>query len=80
MVAASVAERAYEVATRSALVALERNLIPDAVTRRLTRLLLAQRLRRGYLPSAPLQLQQLLQFVRCKYPVHLLLQFVRCNL
>ncbi|XP_066378757.1 (S)-coclaurine N-methyltransferase-like isoform X1 [Miscanthus floridulus] len=64
MVAASVAERAYEVATRSALVALERNLIPDAVTRRLTRLLLAQRLRQGYLPSAPLQLQQLLQFVR----------------
>uniref|UniRef100_A0A804UJ73 S-adenosyl-L-methionine-dependent methyltransferase superfamily protein n=1 Tax=Zea mays TaxID=4577 RepID=A0A804UJ73_MAIZE len=63
MVAASVAERAYEAATRSALVALERNLIPDAVTRRLTRLLLAQRLRQGYLPSAPLQLQQLLQFV-----------------
>ncbi|RLM56020.1 hypothetical protein C2845_PM10G15160 [Panicum miliaceum] len=60
MVAASAAERAYGAAARSAL---ERNLIPDAVTRRLTRLLLAQRLRQGYLPSAPLQLQQLLHFV-----------------
>ncbi|CAN6216496.1 unnamed protein product [Urochloa humidicola] len=58
-----VAERAYTAATRSALAALERNLIPDAVTRRLTRFLLAQRLRQGYLPSAPLQLQQLLHFV-----------------
>ncbi|CAN6177745.1 unnamed protein product [Urochloa humidicola] len=58
-----VAERAYTAATRSALAALERNLIPDAVTRRLTRLLLAQRLRQGYLPSTPLQLQQLLHFV-----------------
>ncbi|OEL35615.1 (S)-coclaurine N-methyltransferase [Dichanthelium oligosanthes] len=63
MVAAYVAERAYAAATRSALVALERNLIPDVVVRRLTRLLLAQRLRQGYLPSAPLQLHQLLQFV-----------------
>lgn len=67
MAAAYVAERAYEAAARSALAALERNLIPDAVTRRLTRLLLAQRLRQGYLPSAPLQLQQLLQFVHCKF-------------
>ncbi|CAL5039104.1 unnamed protein product [Urochloa decumbens] len=63
MAVASVAERAYTAATRSALAALERNLIPDAVTRRLTRLLLAQRLRQGYLPSAPPQLQQLLHFV-----------------
>jgi hypothetical protein len=67
MVAASAAERAYGAAARSALAALERNLIPDAVTRRLTRLLLAQRLRQGYLPSAPLQLQQLLYFVHCEY-------------
>ncbi|GJN38693.1 hypothetical protein PR202_gb27758 [Eleusine coracana subsp. coracana] len=62
MVAAAVTERAYQVAARSALAALERNILPDAVTRRLTRLLLAQRLRLGYLPSAPLQLQQLLLF------------------
>ena len=66
MVAASAAERTYGAAARSALAALERNLIPDAVTRRLTRLLLARRLRQGYLPSAPLQLQQLLHFVHCE--------------
>ncbi|KAL6839388.1 hypothetical protein ACP4OV_030658 [Aristida adscensionis] len=59
-----VAARAYEAAARSALAALERNLLPDAATRRLTRLLLAQRLRQGYLPSAPLQLQHLLLFAR----------------
>lgn len=52
--------QAYEVAVRSALAALEHNLLPDVVTRRLTRLLLAQRLRQSYLPSAPLQLHQLL--------------------
>ncbi|KAF7102663.1 hypothetical protein CFC21_103759 [Triticum aestivum] len=62
MAAAAVAARAYEAAARSALAALERNLLPDAVTRRLTRLLLAQRLRLGYLPSAPLQLQDLILF------------------
>jgi len=66
MVAASAAERVYTAAARSALAALERNLIPDAVTRRLTRLLLAQRLRQGYRPAAPLQLQQLLHFVHCE--------------
>jgi hypothetical protein len=48
------------------------------VTRRLTRLLLAQRLRQGYLPSAPLQLQQLLQFVHCKLRLQRL-QFI-CRL
>ncbi|WVZ79649.1 hypothetical protein U9M48_027204 [Paspalum notatum var. saurae] len=63
MVTSSVAERAYGAATRSVLAALERNLVPDAVTRRLTRLLLASRLRQGYLPSAPLQLRSLLEFV-----------------
>ncbi|XP_047083230.1 (S)-coclaurine N-methyltransferase-like [Lolium rigidum] len=62
MAAAVLVERAYEAAARSALAALERNLLPDAVTRRLTRLLLAQRLRLGYLPSAPLQLQDLVLF------------------
>jgi hypothetical protein len=67
MAAAVLVERAYEAAARSALAALERNLLPDAVTRRLTRLLLAQRLRLGYLPSAPLQLQDLVLFAHCKH-------------
>ncbi|THU61150.1 hypothetical protein C4D60_Mb07t20250 [Musa balbisiana] len=52
----------YEAAVRTALAALERNLLPDAVVRRLTRLLLAGRLRLCYLPSADLQLAQLLRF------------------
>ncbi|CAL9773034.1 unnamed protein product [Musa acuminata subsp. burmannicoides] len=52
----------YEAAVRAALAALERNLLPDAVVRRLTRLLLAGRLRLCYLPSADLQLAQLLRF------------------
>ena len=67
MAAGAIATRAYEAAARSALAALERNLLPDAVTRRLTRLLLAQRLRLGYLPSAPLQLQDLLLFAHCTH-------------
>lgn len=67
MAAAAVAARAYEAAARSALAALERNLLPDAVTRRLTHLLLAQRLRLGYLPSAPLQLQDLILFAHCTH-------------
>ncbi|KAJ8470932.1 hypothetical protein OPV22_025275 [Ensete ventricosum] len=52
----------YVAAVRAALAALERNLLPDAVVRRLTRLLLAGRLRLCYLPSADLQLAQLLRF------------------
>uniref|UniRef100_A0A6V7QRA1 (S)-coclaurine N-methyltransferase n=1 Tax=Ananas comosus var. bracteatus TaxID=296719 RepID=A0A6V7QRA1_ANACO len=40
----------YEAAVRLSLAALERRLLPDAVVRRLTRLLLAARLRLGYLP------------------------------
>ncbi|KAJ8470931.1 hypothetical protein OPV22_025274 [Ensete ventricosum] len=52
----------YKAAVRAALEALERNLLPDAVVRRLTRLLLAGRLRLCYLPSADLQLAQLLRF------------------
>lgn len=54
----------YEAAMRVALASLERNLLPDAVVRRLTRLLLASRLRLGYLPSADLQLASLLDFKR----------------
>ncbi|OMO66976.1 Mycolic acid cyclopropane synthase [Corchorus capsularis] len=53
----------YEVTVRFMLASLERNLLPDTVIRRLTRLLLASRLRSGYRPSAELQLSDLLQFV-----------------
>ncbi|KAE8676010.1 S-adenosyl-L-methionine-dependent methyltransferases superfamily protein isoform 2 [Hibiscus syriacus] len=44
------------------LSSLERNLFPDAVIRRLTRFLLASRLRSGYRPSNELQLSDLLHF------------------
>ncbi|CAK9317338.1 unnamed protein product [Citrullus colocynthis] len=40
----------------AALASLERNLLPDAVIRRLTRLSLASCLRSGYKPSSQLQL------------------------
>ncbi|KAM3757893.1 hypothetical protein ACB098_01G001800 [Castanea mollissima] len=53
----------YETTVRLMLGSLERNLLPDAVIRKLTRLLLATRLRSGYKPSAQLQLSHLLQFV-----------------
>ncbi|XVE97724.1 hypothetical protein REPUB_Repub03eG0043200 [Reevesia pubescens] len=52
----------YDVTVRFMLASLERNLLPDAVIRRLTRLLLASRLRFGYKPSIELQLSDLLQF------------------
>ncbi|XP_028807031.1 (S)-coclaurine N-methyltransferase [Neltuma alba] len=42
---------------------LERNLLPDVVVRRLTRLLLASRLRSGYKASSQPQLSDLLHFV-----------------
>ncbi|KAJ4769826.1 (S)-coclaurine N-methyltransferase [Rhynchospora pubera] len=54
----------YDAAVRAGLAGLERNLLPDAVVRRLTKALLASRLRLGYLPSADLQLSALLQFVQ----------------
>nr|POF16055.1 (s)-coclaurine n-methyltransferase [Quercus suber] len=53
----------YEATVRLMLGSLERNLLPDAVIRKLIRLLLPTRLRSGYKPSAQLQLSQLLQFV-----------------
>ncbi|KAF3615178.1 (S)-coclaurine N-methyltransferase [Capsicum annuum] len=53
----------YDATVRLMLSLLERNLLPDAVIRRLTRLLLATRLRSGYNPSAELQLSHLLHFV-----------------
>lgn len=52
----------YDAAVRTALASLERNILPDLVVRRLTRLLLAARIRLGYLPSAELQLADLLRF------------------
>ena len=55
----------YDATVRVALGSLERNLLPDAVIRRLTRLLLAARLRSGYKPSSDLQLSDLLRFVHC---------------
>lgn len=53
---------AYDATVRLMLSSLERNLLPDAVIRRLSRLLLGGRLRSGYKPSAELQLGDLLQF------------------
>ena len=55
----------YNVTVSFMLASLERNLLPDAVIRRLTRLLLASRLRSGYKPSSDLQLSDLMQFVHC---------------
>jgi hypothetical protein len=55
----------YDATVRLMLSTLERNLLPDAVIRKLTRLLLAGRLRSGYKPSSELQLSDLLQFVLC---------------
>lgn len=52
----------YAATVRMMLASLERNLLPDAVIRRLTRLLLSTRLRLGYTSSAQTQLAQLLQF------------------
>lgn len=53
----------YDASVRLMLASLERNLLPDAVIRRLTRLLLASRLRSGYKPTSELQLSDLLNFV-----------------
>nr|GMD44141.1 (S)-coclaurine N-methyltransferase [Ipomoea batatas] len=60
-----IAQVPYEASVRVMLATLERNLLPDAVIRRLTRLLLASRLRSSYKSSADLQLSDLLHFVHC---------------
>ncbi|KAL9268201.1 (S)-coclaurine N-methyltransferase-like protein [Drosera capensis] len=52
----------YDATVKLMLASLEQNLLPDAVIRRLTRLLLAGRLRSGYTPSAELQLAGLVDF------------------
>ncbi|KAI9378226.1 hypothetical protein POPTR_018G060000v4 [Populus trichocarpa] len=53
----------YEATVKVMLASLERNLLPDAVIRRLTRMLSADRLRSCYKTSSELQLADLLQFV-----------------
>lgn len=60
----------YDATVRFILASLERNLLPDVVIRRLSRLLLAGRLRSCYKASSELQLSELLQFVHCNllYP------------
>ncbi|KAL0330672.1 UNVERIFIED_CONTAM: (S)-coclaurine N-methyltransferase [Sesamum angustifolium] len=58
----TIVQAPYDATVRFMLVSLERNLLPDAVVRRLTRLLLASRLRSGYRSSAELQMSDLLQF------------------
>jgi len=57
----------YEATVKVMLASLERNLLPDAVIRRLTRMLLADRLRSCYKTSSELQLADFLQFVHCKF-------------
>ncbi|CAE6162473.1 unnamed protein product [Arabidopsis arenosa] len=54
---------AYGASVKAGLTLLEKNLLPDLVIRRLTRLLLAGRLRSGYKPTAEMQLSDLLRFV-----------------
>ncbi|MCL7036210.1 hypothetical protein MKW94_030593 [Papaver nudicaule] len=52
----------YNATVRVMLSSLERNLLPDVVIRKLTKLLLASRLRLGYKPSSEIQLSDLIQF------------------
>ena len=56
----------YDTTVKLMLASLERNLLPDLLIRRGTRLLLASRLRSAYKPSSELQLSDLLQFVQCE--------------
>ncbi|KAI3468090.1 hypothetical protein Pfo_024753 [Paulownia fortunei] len=58
----SIVQVPYDATVRLMLASLERNLLPDAIVRRLTRLLLASRLRSGYRSSADIQLSDLLHF------------------
>ncbi|KAG9133476.1 hypothetical protein Leryth_013286 [Lithospermum erythrorhizon] len=62
----------YGATVKLILGSLERNLLPDVVIRRLTRLLLASRLRSGYKSSSEKQLSDLLQFVNSlkEMPIH----------
>ncbi|KAJ6790866.1 Uncharacterized protein M6B38_248000 [Iris pallida] len=58
----SLVKMPYDATVRVVLASLERNILPDALVRRLICSLLASRLRLGYLPSAHLQLSELLRF------------------
>nr|XP_043629186.1 (S)-coclaurine N-methyltransferase-like [Erigeron canadensis] len=53
----------YDATVKLMMTSLERNLLPDTVIRRLTRLLLAGRLRSCFKPTCHQQLQDLLAFV-----------------
>ncbi|KAG9451744.1 hypothetical protein H6P81_004648 [Aristolochia fimbriata] len=53
----------YNATARTMLKLLEKNLLPDMVIRKLTRLLLAERLRSGYPPSSEHQLSAHMAFV-----------------
>ncbi|CAL0319086.1 unnamed protein product [Lupinus luteus] len=53
----------YQTTTKLMLASLERNLLPDPIIRRITRLLLASRLRSCAKPSSQLQLDDFIQFV-----------------
>ncbi|GKD22223.1 hypothetical protein Tco_1223926, partial [Tanacetum coccineum] len=53
----------YDATVKLMTASLERNLLPDAVIRKLTRLLLAGRLRSCFKPTCHEQLQELLAFV-----------------
>lgn len=59
----SLLQLPYDATVKLATASLERNLLPDPVIRRLTRLLLASRLRSGYKSSSDLQLSDLLRFI-----------------
>ncbi|KAL4301524.1 (S)-coclaurine N-methyltransferase isoform X1 [Arachis ipaensis] len=52
----------YDTTVKFMLASLERNLLPDALIRTLTRVLLSTRLRSSYRPSSHLQLSDLLHF------------------
>ncbi|KAF6164754.1 hypothetical protein GIB67_041006 [Kingdonia uniflora] len=54
----------YNATVRMMLALLERNILPDLLIRRLTRLLLASRLKDGYKNSSELQITDLLRFAQ----------------
>ncbi|KAL0306872.1 UNVERIFIED_CONTAM: hypothetical protein Sradi_6104500 [Sesamum radiatum] len=59
----SIVQVVYNVTARYMLALLDRNLLPDAVVRCITRLLLASRLRSAYRSLADTRLSDLLHFV-----------------
>ncbi|KAL0399818.1 UNVERIFIED_CONTAM: hypothetical protein Sradi_2325100 [Sesamum radiatum] len=59
----SIVQVLYDAAARLMLALLDRNLLPDAVVRCITQLLLASRLRSAYRSLADIRLSDLLHFV-----------------